>query len=329
MAAMRLPSRQRAVLPHGPTKEARSGDGDQYPAWRTRREIEGERTVRETVPVQARSALFDIYGDHLRRRGGAAPVAALIRLLGAVDIAAPAVRTAVSRMVRQGWLAPVATGDGPGYQLTDRAARRLDDAYARIYRTATTPWDGRWHLLVADRPATRAGRERLAAGLGFLGYGALAGGTWLAARPHADATAVLAAEGVRAETFTAAYDGAGAGLAGRAWDLTALAAAYERFELTAADLLAEGPDASDRAAFATRTRLVHEWRKFLFLDPGLPVEVLPPEWPGLRAARLFDQAADTLSPAADRFVAGSLGSMTPATIRATIRVMTNRSDGAL
>ena len=54
--------------------------------------------------MQARSALFDLYGDHLRRRGGQAPVAALIRLLAPLGIAAPAVRTAVSRMVRQGWL---------------------------------------------------------------------------------------------------------------------------------------------------------------------------------------------------------------------------------
>ena len=191
----------------------------QYPAWRTRREIEGEHRVRETVPVQARSALFDVYGDHLRRRGGVAPVAALIRLLGAVDIAPPAVRTAVSRMVRQGWLAPVPTADGPGYQVTERAARRLDDAYARIYRTDTTTWDGHWHLLVADRPADpqRPGAARRRPGLPRLRRAA--GGTWLAARPHADAGSVLAAEGVRAETFVAAYDGAGLALAGRAWDL--------------------------------------------------------------------------------------------------------------
>jgi phenylacetic acid degradation operon negative regulatory protein len=278
--------------------------------------------VRETVLVQARSALFDVYGDHLRRRGGAAPVAALIRLLGAVDIAAPAVRTAVSRMVRQGWLAPVPTADGPGYQLTDRAGRRLDDAYARVYRTAPPVWDGRWHVLVAERPATRSARERLAAGLAFLGYGPLGGGTWLAARAHADATAVLAAEGVRAEGFFATYDGTGSTLASRAWDLAALAAAYQRFELEAGALLdPSGPDGDpDRTAFATRTRLVHEWRKFLFLDPGLPAEVLPPDWPGHRAADRFDRAAQELLPAADRYVDTCLG---------TIAHAMSRSDGAL
>lgn len=259
--------------------------------------------------MQARSALFDVYGDHLRRRGGQAPVAGLIRLLDALDIQAPAVRTAISRMVRQGWLAPVATGDGPGYRLTERAERRLDDAYTRIYRTGhegdpAESWDGRWHVLVVERLASRTARERLGGGLAFLGYAPLSGGTWIAPRSHPDTKAVLESEGVTAAPFSATYEGLGAELAGRAWDLAAVAAAYERFEADARELLggmATGPE-PDRAAFATRSQLVHEWRRFLFLDPGLPGEVLPAGWPGHRAARLFDEAAGQLLPAASRYV---------------------------
>ena len=52
--------------------------------------------------MRARSALFDVYGDHLRSRGDQAPVSALIRLLEPVGIAEPAVRTAISRMAAQG-----------------------------------------------------------------------------------------------------------------------------------------------------------------------------------------------------------------------------------
>ncbi|HET6213670.1 MAG TPA: PaaX family transcriptional regulator, partial [Micromonosporaceae bacterium] len=100
--------------------------------------------------MQARSALFDLYGDYLRPRGGRAPVAALVRLLAPLGIAPPAVRTAVSRMVRQGWLHPLRLSSGPGYLLTPKAARRLDEAGARIYRTATQRWDGRFDLLVID-----------------------------------------------------------------------------------------------------------------------------------------------------------------------------------
>jgi phenylacetic acid degradation operon negative regulatory protein len=47
---------------------------------------------------------------------------------------------------------------------------------------------------------------------------------------------------------------------------------------------------------------VHEWRKFLFRDPGLPAELLPGHWPGRQAAELFEAESARLLPAAARFV---------------------------
>src|SRR5688572_31368546 len=105
--------------------------------------------------MQARSALFDLYGDYLRPSGGRAPVAALVRLLAPLGIAPPAVRTAVSRMVRQGWLHPLRLATGPGYLLTAKAARRLDEAAVRIYRTEKLQWDGRFVLIVVEGPPSR------------------------------------------------------------------------------------------------------------------------------------------------------------------------------
>jgi phenylacetic acid degradation operon negative regulatory protein len=253
--------------------------------------------------VHARSALFDLYGDHLRRRGGAAPVAALVRLLAPLGIAAPAVRTAVSRMVRQGWLAPQRLSTGPGYALTAKATRRLDDAAARIYRTGSRPWDGRWHVVHTDRVRHRATRERLRDGLGFHGYAPLDETTWIAPRASSDALGLLAAEDVGAESFSATHDGDSAALVAKAWDLDALAAAYDGWlELATGVVAGAGPDADDETAFATRSLLVHEWRKFLFRDPDLPPSLLPADWPGRRAAAYFDRESARLLPAADRFV---------------------------
>ena len=63
------------------------------------------------------------------------------------------------------------------------------------------------------------------------------------------------------------------------------------------------PDTRDHeGAFAVRSLLVHEWRKFLFTDPGLPAELLPPDWPGEAAARFFADEAGRLLPAASKFV---------------------------
>jgi phenylacetic acid degradation operon negative regulatory protein len=262
--------------------------------------------------VQARSALFDLYGDHVRPRGGVAPIAALVRLLAPLDIAAPAVRTAVSRMVRQGWLRPQKLASGPGYALTPKASRRLDDAAVRIYRTRTADWDGLWHLIVLRPPSDRSGRARLHASLRFLGYGTLDGSVWVAPRPAAEVDGLLAEAGAAADTFQATHaagiDGALA-MVERAWDLKTVAVAYEQFvdDLTPV-VRAAGDGASDEDAYAARSRLVHVWRQFLFSDPALPAELLPEDWPGTTAADFFDHHAGRLLPAASRFVDGCLSS---------------------
>jgi phenylacetic acid degradation operon negative regulatory protein len=262
--------------------------------------------------VDARSALFDLYGDHLRSRGARAPVAALVRLLNPLGINPPAVRTAVSRMVRQGWLKAVRLPEGPGYALTPRAARRLDEAAERIYRQPVPGWDRRWHLLVTERIRDRASRERLRAGLSYLGYAPLDETTWVSPRRSVELDGLLEAERVRAEQFDASHDGDPRGLVARVWDLDSLARAYQRWLAMAADLVAPvRADTPDEVVFAARSMLVHEWRKFLFRDPGLPAELLPADWPGHDAAALFDTESARLLPAASRFVDCCLGGAAP------------------
>ena len=252
--------------------------------------------------MDARSALFDLYGDHLRARGGQAPIAAMVKLLAPLGVQAPAVRTAVSRMVRQGWLVAVRLPSGPGYALTPRAVRRLDEAAERIYRTSSRAWDGTWHLMVVAPPAGRTDRERLHAQLQYLGYGSIGGATWVSPRPAPELDATLAEAGARAERFTATHDGDSQALIARAWDLDGLARAYTRFLDSAELLIGDSDTSTDLGAFAVRSELVHAWRKFLFVDPGLPAALLPLDWPGAKAAAWFDAEAERLLPAARRFV---------------------------
>ncbi len=261
--------------------------------------------------MNARSALFDVYGDHLRSRGGQAPVAGLVRVLAPLDIAAPAVRTAISRMVRQEWLAAVRLDQGPGYRLTSRADRRLTEAAARIYRRGIAPWEHRWHLLALDRVKERAARDRVRTGLGYLGYAPLRDDTWISPRASREVDALLDREGVRARQFWAEHVGDDIGLAAQAWDLDGLGRAYARWLVEARDLVtaagvsagAGATDADqDRDDFVVRSKLVHEWRKFLFRDPALPSELLPADWPGNDAAAFFDGEAQRLLPGAERYV---------------------------
>jgi phenylacetic acid degradation operon negative regulatory protein len=246
--------------------------------------------------MQARSALFDLYGDYLRARGSRAPVAALVRLLAPLDIAAPAVRTAVSRMVRQGWLHPLRLASGPGYLLTPKAARRLDEAAARMYRTGRGGWDGRFDMILLHEPIPRQEALRLT----YLGYGQLSDQVWVAPRASEEVESVLGDTGHA--RFSASHTG-GSDIVGRAWDLARIGRSYEEFIDSLLPVVkAITPRSTDEEAYAARFRLVHAWRSFLFQDPHLPSALLPPGWPGVKAAAFFDKYATRLRPAADRHV---------------------------
>ena len=261
--------------------------------------------IRHTGHVHARSALFDLYGDHLLDRGGWAPISASVGLLGSLGISAPAVRTAVSRMVREGWLEPVER-DVRGYAVTARARARLTEARARIYRTGGDNWDGRWHVVVLERVPDRNTRARAAQALAYLGYGQLASDTWIAPRESAEVEGALGSAGLAYRGFRCEFQGSPRSLVEEVWDLDRLATAYRDFAQRAREVPADGPP---EHAFVARTELVHAWRLFLFSDPGLPDEVLPPDWPGRRAAGLFDTRARELMPRArawvDLWLAGS------------------------
>ena len=234
--------------------------------------------------MDARSALFDLYGDHLRSRGSQAPVAALVRLLAPLGITAPAVRTAVSRMARQGWLQPVRLPEGAGYELSPRANRRMDETGERIYRLGDPSWDGRWHVVVVERVRDRGRRDRLRAAMRFLGYAPVDETAWIAPRPSRELEALLEAERVRAERFVASYDGDPRGLVARAWDLDGVRAQYEQLIIRYSGLRPLPGD----PLLLTHIQLVNEWQRFPFLDPQLP-EALLPNWIGHRAAVVFTQ----------------------------------------
>ena len=228
-------------------------------------------------------------------------MAALIRMLDPLGVSAPAARTAISRMVAQGWLVADQTRNGPGYALTDRARIRLDEAAARIYRTGATGWDGRWQVRVLGSISDRVRRERVRSQLRFLGMAPISDSTWISPHQSGEVDRLLVDEGVQAISFSAT-DAAPGSLLLAAFDIETLGAAYLDWLSEAGALVAPDGHLNDEQAFVVRSELLHSWRKFLFTDPGLPAVLLPADWPGARAAAFFDEHADRLRPAATRFI---------------------------
>jgi phenylacetic acid degradation operon negative regulatory protein len=257
--------------------------------------------------------VFDLFGDHLRHRGGEVRLRALVALMGCFEVPEATVRVVVARLRREGWLASRRDGRETVYALTPAAWQLLDEGRVRIFERVRGPWDGHWHMAVYSVPETdRALRQQLRSRLAWLGYGPLAGSVYVS--PH-DRSAPLAEAfadrpAVRLDLFRSRSTGAAADrdIAARAWDLTGLAADYtalldrhrprlDRYRagaVTGVDALRE------------RIGLVNDYRRFPFRDPDLPAELLPPDWPGRRAHELVLEAHGLLRRPAEEFVDGIL-----------------------
>jgi ring-1,2-phenylacetyl-CoA epoxidase subunit PaaA len=243
----------------------------------------------------ARPLLLTVLGDLVLPTGGRAWLGALTAAMEVVEVSPAATRQALRRLVAQDLVVPERHGRRAAYVLTPAGRRRLEEAADRIYLRRPLTWDGRWRLLTYSfAEADRASRDALRRELSWLGYGSLGTGLWICPWDlGARLDAVLAKHGAAGavETFTSQLDGDDRQLAARAYDLTELRAAHRRFlddlEATAAELDGGATDLTDEEALRRRLELVHRWRKFLFLDPGLPAELLPTDWLGDRAADVF------------------------------------------
>jgi phenylacetic acid degradation operon negative regulatory protein len=240
---------------------------------------------------------------------GALWIGGLIRLMAAFGVSSQAVRQAVSRMSRQGWLTARRDGNRAFYMVTARGRRRIEELSPRIYGPVIE-WDGRWRLLTyAVGEAQRQGRERLRKELAALGWAQLSSSTWIspsnaleAARQAAEATVALSAT----DLFEAEYRGprSDRALLERCWNVDSIAAAYREFVSRYRprfDLEIARGELSDEGAFVERLWLVHDYRKFAYLDPGLPSELLPAHWPGTAAAALFREYYAALEKKSQRY----------------------------
>jgi phenylacetic acid degradation operon negative regulatory protein len=219
----------------------------------------------------------------------------LVGALEALGIESRAARQAVNRTAADGWLEGESVGRYTRWRLTSSGRRMIGSAVPRVQRSivADQKWDGTFLLLTLTGTALdRESRERLAVGLDFEGFGTLGTGTWVAVGEGSreGAEVVLTACGLQDEALlfhATTVEGAEtpAEVVAMAWDLGTAAAAHEAF----VEQFETAVPADAAEAFALRTRMAHEWRHLLSVDPSLPPELLPEDWIGTRARKVFQR----------------------------------------
>ena len=258
------------------------------------------------------SFVFTLFGDVVERQGGdhSLAIGALIRLMGAFGVSEAAVRQAVSRMSRQGWLVAHRRGNRAFYAVTERGRRRIEELNPRIYGPVIE-WDGRWRMLTYTvEESRRERRDRLRKELAVLGWAPLSASVWISPSDSLDSVrsvAESAGAGDAVHVFLGEYRGplGDRELVARCWDLEKIADAYREFidrYATRLERERERSNLSDEEAFVERLWLVHDYRKFTYLDPGLPSELVPAHWPGTTAAAIFREYYAILRDKSQRYL---------------------------
>lgn len=247
---------------------------------------------RQVGAASARSLLLTLLGEFVRPRGEPVWTSTLVTVLGRLGVEEKSARQALARTAAEGWLVSERSGRRVRWSLSAPGRRLLTEGAERIYsfNAAAPDWDGEWLLLLVSVPeAQRALRHRLRTRLTWAGFGSPSPGMWLSPHPdrEVECEAVLRELGLRAGamSFRARFGAIGEqrALVAQAWDVDEISAHYEGFIEEFSRL---SPQPGDEVLLA-QTRLVHEWRRFPFLDPRLPESLLPAAWSGARAAALF------------------------------------------
>ena len=77
--------------------------------------------------------------------------------------------------------------------------------------------------------------------------------------------------------------------------LATVGAAWQAFIKRFAAVEADAASLKPKAAFFTRTLLIHEYRKVLLRDPQLPEALLPNDWPAAKARQLCESIYTSLA----------------------------------
>lgn len=258
---------------------------------------------RSQVGTNPQHLLITLLGDFWHGRTEHLPSAALVELLAEFGISEPSARAALNRLTKRGLLLSTKQGRNTFYGVNPDALPLLQGTFRRIVAFGTQEsraWDGRWTLVAFSIPeAQRQLRHTVRANLHWMGFAALYDGLWCS--PWEDQDAVfekLTELGVPAATVMRAELDERSTLQGlSAWDLDALRSKYAEFEAEFSPILADARAGALTAsqALVHRTRVMDEWRNFIGLEPDLPTELLPGDWPRAAARALAFELHDSLA----------------------------------
>jgi phenylacetic acid degradation operon negative regulatory protein len=247
--------------------------------------------------------IVTLFGLYARVENNWLSVASVVRLMADLGVEGPAVRSSISRLKRRGVLVSERHAGAAGYSLVPSALETLAEGDVRIFERARATTEDGWLVVVFSVPESeRERRHELRTSLTRLGFGTAAPGVWVApGNLAAETRRTLERRGLSPYVDIFAGDHFAFGdLRSKIrtwWDLDELTELYAEFIRCYEPVRKEWPPnrTTPLKAFQLYVPMLTQWRRLPYRDPGLPLDLLPEGWNGVRAGELFDAVNGALS----------------------------------
>ncbi|OIK09530.1 phenylacetic acid degradation operon negative regulatory protein PaaX [Bacillus sp. MUM 116] len=249
--------------------------------------------------MKPRSLMFTLYGEYIQYYGEEVWVGSLIQLMNGFGISESSVRGAILRMVQKDLLQVRKKGNKSYYSVTELGRRRVEDGVIRVYSAPRSVWDGKWRMLSYSFPEEkRELRNEIRKELTWTGFGMISNSTWISPNPLENQVMEMI-KNYKIEENAILFSSSDVvshpneWIIEKGWDFQQVTDNYikfiekysPKFEQLREQALKN--ELSDEECFIKRTTIVHEYRKFLFQDPGFPRDLMPDNWVGTKARELF------------------------------------------
>lgn len=239
------------------------------------------------------------------------PLKKILRILEPFKKNETAVRMGLSRGVQNGLLVNVKKENEVYYLLTDQAVQALrywGDTMRTFQQRAALQrekWGGKWNIACF----TTAVSDELAQSLRQLGFGSAEKHMWVSPYDFSGELSALAAEkGLAGSLYLFLGDLSGSRrhdeIVAEMWPVEELNKKYKHFTAGFKHAFSELETGPSRGGAALP--FLHRYGLQIFGimqdDPQLPLQLLPPDWAGLQAARLFMETRERLLPEAKDFI---------------------------
>ncbi|MFX1671032.1 PaaX family transcriptional regulator C-terminal domain-containing protein [Paraburkholderia sp. A2WS-5] len=263
--------------------------------------------------------LLTFFGLYARPAGKAIPVAAVVRLMAELGSEPSSVRSSISRLKTKGVLVSKKAGAGSEYALSELLEPHMQAGDERIFSPRSMGIGDSWLLVSFSVPESeRQNRHKIRAGLTRMGFGTVGAGLYIGPE-HLQAEAAEYIREHQLWNYVQLFVGQPGGhgnlqeKVAQWWDLEGLREEYQVFvdsyrpeSIKWQSWLRDGTGTAGDA-FKLYIAMVTHWRRLPFLDPGLPPELLPADWVGIAARKVFTDLHRVLKPLSAQYFAQVIG----------------------